>query len=51
MAALSASLGTTSNRETMTASNGMEVIVVTTLRKDPKDPKKFYTDVDAIIVP
>lgn len=47
MKPLAAHFGTTTNRETLEASNGCEVLVVTKLRKDDrnKDDVKYYTDI------
>lgn len=44
---LAAHFGTTTNRETIEAANGCEVLVVTKLRKDDrnKDDIKYYTDI------
>jgi len=49
MKTLSASTGTKSIKETMEASNGMEVQVVTKVRQN-KDKTQSYTDVTKVIV-
>lgn len=44
---LAAHFGTTTNRETIEAANGAEVLVVTKLRKDDRNKEdiKYYTDI------
>lgn len=44
---LAANFGTTTNRETIEAANGCEVLVVTKLRKDDRNKEdiKYYTDI------
>lgn len=49
MATLAAACGTGSIRETMEASNGMEVQVVTKVRMN-KDKSQSYTDVTKVII-
>ena len=49
---LQAHFGTTSNRETMEASQGVEVLVVTKIRTDKRDANdlKYYTDIVSLQV-
>jgi len=49
IAALKPVFGGNSNREVIEASNNGEVVVVTTIRKDKKDPDRKYTEVVNVI--
>lgn len=47
---LQAALGTTVNRATVDACKSIEVIVLTVLQKDKKDPSKIYLKIKELVV-
>ena len=47
---LAEALGTNTIRELIDACNGVECLVITTLRKDKNDPDKFYTNIKELSV-